>query len=147
VTSHRYRLPVPYEELDHTADAGVVVCAETAEAALARLILALGATLSGGAPVTSAREAVVTVGPGDHVAMAVDILRELLYRFDCERVIPAECEIRRFDPATGAEVSVGLGLYDAVLHAEGTVLKAVTWHDARFEACDGQWSAQVVFDV
>jgi SHS2 domain-containing protein len=143
----RYRLPEPYQELDHTADAGVVVQGETAEAALARLILGFAATLSGGAPVRTEREIVVAAGPGDRAAMAVDILRELLYRCESERVIPSECEIRRFDPDTGGEVLVGLGKYDAEAHAEGTVLKAVTWHEARFEQRGGQWLAQVVFDV
>ena len=145
--STRYRMPEPYQELDHTADAGVVVRAPTAEAALGRLILAFASMLSGGAPVRSEREAIVTVGPGDRAAMAIDILRELLYRFDCERVIPSECEIRRFDPDLGAEVLVALGPYDAEAHAEGTVLKAVTWHDAHFEPRAGEWLAQVVFDV
>jgi SHS2 domain-containing protein len=140
-------MPEPYQELDHTADAGVVVQGETAEAALGRLILGFAAMLSGGAPVPCEHEIVVVVEPGDQAAMAVDILRELLYRFDCERVIPSECEIRRFDPETGAEVLVGVGPYDAEVHAEGTVLKAVTLHEARFEQRDGQWLAQVVFDV
>jgi SHS2 domain-containing protein len=140
-------MPEPYQELDHTADAGVVVQGETAEAALARLILGLAAMLSGGAPVPSEHDIVIVVEPGDRAAMAIDILRELLYRFDCERVIPSECEIRRFDPDAGAEVLVGVGPYDAEAHAEGTVLKAVTLHEARFERRGGQWLAQVVFDV
>ncbi len=140
-------MPEPYEELDHTADAGVVVRARTPEEALGRLILAFASTLSGGAPVRGEREVTVTAGPGDRAAMAIDLLRELLYLFDCERVIPSECEIRRFAPDLGAEVWVSLGRYDAEAHAEGTVLKAVTWHDAHFEPRAGEWSAQVVFDV
>ncbi len=146
MTRQRYRLPEPFEELDHTADAGILVRGDTPETALARLILGFAALLSGGAPVGTRQTVVVLAEPSDRAAMAVDLLRELLYRFERERVIPSECEIRRFDPETGAEVLVGLGAYTEA-HAEGMVLKAVTWHEARFEVQSGQWVAQVVFDV
>ena len=51
------------------------------------------------------------------------------------------------DAAAGVEVALELGPYDAVHHAEGLDLKAVTWHAAAFEPTGGGWRARVVFDL
>jgi SHS2 domain-containing protein len=143
----RLRRPVPYEELDHTADAGVIVRGRTQEDALARLVLAYADLVTGGAPVASATDREIEVEPGDFAGMAVDVLRELLFRFETERWVPESCEVVHFDPARGARLVVGTGPYDPVAHADGLVLKAVTLHAARFEPEGGGWVAGVVFDV
>lgn len=143
----RYRAPQPFEELDHTADAGVLTRGSTADEALARLILALGSLLAGGAEIRAKTRAVVSVEPGERTDMAVDLLRELLFRFERDGAIPAEVSVIAFDSANGATVEVGFAAYDSGVHADGLVLKAVTHHAARFEhECEG-WVAQVVFDV
>jgi SHS2 domain-containing protein len=144
---HRYTRPAPWEELDHTADAGVIVHGDSPEQALARLVLAFAELVSGGGEVREERELSLEVEAGDRAAMAVDVLRELLYRFDAEGAIPASCEIRDFDPARGARLGVGVGPYDPALHAEGIELKAVTLHEARFEREGEGWTAQIVFDI
>jgi SHS2 domain-containing protein len=144
----RLSVPQPYEELDHTADEGVIVRGSSAEETLARLLLALSQLLSGGGALAVARTARIEVEAGDRATMAIDLLRELLYRFDTEQVIAASCRVERFDPSAGAAIEVELAPYDAELHAEGIELKAITWHEARFEPEEsGSWVAQVVFDV
>jgi SHS2 domain-containing protein len=143
----RYRRPAPYEELDHTADAGVVVRAKSADEALARLVLAFADLVTGGAPVSPTSELVIEIEPADRAAMAIDVLRELLFRFETERKIPDAVEVRRFDPAKGAELCVELGPYDPERHGDGLDLKAVTFHAARFESDGAGWVAQIVFDI
>jgi SHS2 domain-containing protein len=145
--AQRYTLPQPYEELDHTADLGVVVRGHTADEALARLVLALSQLLTGGRAVVAERALSIGVEAGNRAAMAVDVLRELLYRFDTEGAVPASCEVRRFDEASGTEAIVEVGNYDPQAYAEGTDLKAVTLHAAHFEPDEQGWLAQVVFDV
>ena len=103
--------------------------------------------MAGGASVREERELDIRVQPGDRAAIAVDVLRKVLFRFDSERLIPASCETRLFDPDRGAEVVVGVGLYDPDRHAEGIELKAVTLHEARFEPEADGWIAQIVFDI
>jgi len=143
----RYELPQPYLELDHTADVGVAVEGESAEEALARLVFAFGALLSGGALAAVAREERIAAAAQGFPAVAVGLLRELLYRFATERVLPGACEVLRLDPA-GAEIRAGLAPWDPERHREGQDIKAVTWHEARFEP-DGRggWRAQLLFDV
>lgn len=143
----RYQLPQPYDEIDHTADVGIVVRGTTADETLSRLVLGLAALVSGGAPVREERELRVRAEPSDRAAMAVDVLREVLFRFDSEQVIPASCETLVFEPERGAEVLLGVGPYDPEAHAEGIDLKAVTFHEARFEPEGQGFVAQIVFDI
>jgi SHS2 domain-containing protein len=143
----RLALPQPYEDLEHTADLGVRVRGGTPEEVLARLVLALGQVLAGGGPVEAEREERIAVAGGPGLALAaVALLRELLYRFATERLVPAACEPVRIGP-DGAEAIVALGRHDPVRHAEGADVKAVTLHAARFEREGGGWTAQVVLDV
>jgi SHS2 domain-containing protein len=140
-------LPQPFEDLDHTADLGVRVRGATAAEALERLCLALGALLSGGAPVAAEGEERIAVAGGPGLSgSAVALLRELLYRFATARRIPAAVEVVRLDEAA-AEARVRTGPYDPVLHAEGQDVKAVTWHLARLEPEGREWIGQVVLDV
>lgn len=145
--SLRFSRPQPFEELEHTADAAVRVAGGTAEEALGRLVLAFAELVSGGGEVVPTEALVVETQPSDRAAMAVDVLRELLYRFDSRGLIPNACEVLRFDPDLGTAVRVELGPWNERAHGEGLVLKAVTLHEARFEPSDTGWVAQVVFDV
>jgi len=144
----RLAAPQPFEDLGHTADAGVRVRGATAEEALGRLVLAMGSLLSGGAPVTARREVAVEVAGGPGLAgSAVALLRELLYLFVTERVAPAACDVLRVDEGH-AEARVALGSLGPE-HGDGLDLKAVTRHATRLEPDpeQGGWIGQVVFDV
>jgi len=143
----RYLLPQPFEQLDHTADLAVAVEGDTREEVLARLVLALGALLSGGgAAAPGPEERIACAGGPDACGSAVALLRELLFRFATGRVFPASCRPLRLD-ASGAEVAVGFARWDPALHGEGADVKAVTWHAARLEPANGGWRGQVVLDV
>ena len=142
----RYAHPQPYEELSHTADAGLVVEGSSPEEALARLVLGLGSLLAGGASFAPEREERFSLQGDGLVAIALAALRELLYRFATERLLPASCEVVRLEEA-GAEMVVGVGAYDPERHAEGMDIKAITYHAARFERIGERWRAQVLFDI
>jgi SHS2 domain-containing protein len=143
----RFEQPQPYEEIDHTADAGVIVRGATREEALARLVLAFTDLVTAGGAARKSCERSFSVEPGDDAGVAVDLLRELFFVFESERLIPIAVEVVRFELDSGAEVRVDLATYDAVEHAEGLVLKAITLHEARFERTASGWEAAVVFDV
>jgi SHS2 domain-containing protein len=143
----RWSLPQPYEDLDHTADVGVRVEGASAEEALARLVLAEAALLAGGGPVETSREDRIAVAAPDLATAAVELLRELLYRFATARELTGWCEVEQLG-ANRAAIRVGLGRWQPELHGEGVDLKAVTWHAARLErGAGGRWQAQVVFDI
>ena len=144
----RYALPQPFLDLEHTADAGVEVEGGTGQEALARLVLALAALLGGGQVATGGRDEVFEVSsePGLE-GVAVALLRELLFRFATERVLPVACEVLQLSPEQ-ARVMVSLAPYDPHLHAEGLDIKAVTRHEALL-GCDtsGRWRGRILFDI
>jgi SHS2 domain-containing protein len=125
---------------------GVAVEGASPEEALARLVLAFAALLTGGETIEGAREERLIARGETRADVAVELLRELLYRFATERLVPAACEPVQVDPSA-AEVSIGFGSYDPERHAEGLDLKAVTRHAARFEQVGAEWHAQVLFDI
>ncbi len=143
----RYQLPQPYRDIEHTADVGVEVEGASAEEALARLVLAQSSLMTGGEAVEVEREERVRVPAGERVAMALALLRELLFRFATVHVVAGTCEVLSLEPSSGAEVSIGVGRFDPVRHREGLDLKAVTWHQASFAPAGAGWRARVVFDV
>lgn len=142
----RLVLPQPFEELSHTADAAVRVRGATAEETLARLVCVFGRLLGGTDALTPTEEARLEVEGGDPVLAMVDVLRELLFRFDAHGRLPASAEVLRLDPER-VVVRVGLAPFDPDRHTEGLPLKAVTLHHARFERTPRGWVAEVVFDV
>ena len=145
MTVHRH--PVSFEEIDHTADVGIVVRGDSERDTLAHLVLAMSHLLSGGGDIAAGDEATIEVAPDDRAGMAIDVLRELLFRFDCEHVIAASCEVLAFSTETGARVSVRARSVGRAAARRGTELKAVTFHEASFERDGAGWRAQVVFDV
>jgi len=140
-------LPQPYALLDHTADVGVRVEGASAEEALARLALALGALLSGEGPAVAVEEERLEVAGGPDLAgTAVAVLRELLYRFATRRLFPCGCEVERVGP-DGATLRVTFARWDPGRGDEGADVKAVTWHAARLERQGDGWVGQVILDV
>ena len=125
---------------------GVRVEGATPEEALARLCLAMSALLAGGGDVPVEREADVGVAAGaDPSQTAVAVLRELLFRFATERLIAGAVEVLRLDDR-GVALRIGFGRFDPARH-EGTDVKAVTYHLARFGREGDRFRAQVVFDI
>ena len=143
----RYLPPVEFEELDHTADVGIVVRGASAEETLARLVLAFSELLSGGAAPEESALLAIALEPADLPSLAVDTLRELLFRFDAEAMLPTSVTVLELGVELGARLNVGVGAYDPELHAEGLELKAVTLHEARFERSHDGYLAQIVFDI
>jgi SHS2 domain-containing protein len=140
-------LPQPFEDLGHVADVGVRVRGATAEEALGRLALALGALLAGDGRLAPEETEVVAVNGGPGLAgTAVALLRELLFRFATRRLVPAAVEVLKVDEVA-AEARIRWAPWDPDLHGEGLDVKAVTWHLAVLEHEGGEWIGQAVFDI
>ena len=141
-------LPQPFEEISHTADIALRVSGRTREETSSRLVLALGSLLGGGAAGPLAEEIRITAEPAEAALMAIDVLRELLFLFSTRGLMPIRCGTSRFDEQEGAEVVVGMCAYEESLHGGGTDVKAITFHQARFEQTEGRaWMAQAVLDI
>ncbi len=143
-----YRFPQPFEELDHTADVGIRVFGESAPECLARLVLGFTAlTLGASGELEADATLALRVEAAEYDVMAVDVLRELLYVFDTELRLPTRCIVHHFDALRGVSLELATLRIDEDTHRDITTLKAVTWHDAKFEPVFDGWHAQVIFDV
>ena len=139
--------PQPYEEIEHTADLGVVVRGSSAEETLERLVCVFGQLLAGRDDLEpSTMQRLVVPAAPDRALVAVDVLRELLFRFATEKLIAASCEALRLDDGD-VELEVGFAHWDPQAHAGGADIKAVTYHEAAFERAGDQWLARVIFDI
>lgn len=143
-----YDWPEPFEELDHTADVGVRVHGRDADECLARLVLSLSSLILGGSGSLSAEATrALEIEPADRLSMAVDVLRELLYVFDTEHVLPVRCVVHRFDEESGVLLELAMAPCNEDEHDDITDLKAVTWHHAVFEPEGDGFIAQIIYDV
>lgn len=144
-----YALPQPFEEIDHTADVGMRVSGATPEACLARLVLGMTALTLGPSAATLEPDMTrhLVVAPDEHVAMMVDVLRELLFVFDTEHRLPTRCTVHTFGDREGVSLELAMASIVEDEHEDLTDLKAVTWHEAKLEPLSDGWMAQIIFDV
>jgi len=142
----------PFERIDHTADAGVLVRGRTLEALFVHAAEALFAVMFEPVPGPGPDDATerITVEAEDLPGLLQAWLSELLYRFEAEGRVATAFAVVRLDRAPGAcalEAEVRSGPYDPARHALQTGLKAVTFHQLRVEETAGGWEAQVIFDA
>jgi len=140
-----------FEIVEHTADVGLLVRGETLEALFANAargmfhLIAGGAT--GGPSANSGRRRVeVEVEAPDREALLVAWLNELLFRFETERILFGDFDVREVTDGrvTAAVVGQPIDDMDAPLEME---LKAATYHALRIDRTDTGWEAEVLFDV
>jgi SHS2 domain-containing protein len=142
----RYRLPSPFEEIEHTADVGIEVTGADPAEAYARAALAMSGLMAGGGEVEPVEERRLEAEGEDRAALLVDFCRQALDRFYVERLLLAEVEIDSVSE-TAIAARGWFGPFDPDRHAEGVDLKAVTYGGARFEPADGGWRARLIFDI
>lgn len=147
----RYSLPSPYDDLSHTADAGIRACGATVEEALARSALALSQLQAGGGAVEEAEtHALDLIAPSED-ELPVELARAVLDRWYADALLLAAIEIVSVDvnDAGAALRARGwFGPFDPDRHGEGLDVKAVTYARAGFQrVSDGSVCATLIFDI
>ncbi|HRX84620.1 MAG TPA: archease [Phycisphaerae bacterium] len=134
-----------FELCDHTADLGVRVRADTREELVAPAIDGLYAAIGGlePAPATEGRTLDFT---GDDAAVLLrDLLAELLYLFEHERLIVVGTTVDTFDNAhLRVHVQLGQVPADAAFDRE---VKAVTYHELSVQPTAGGYEAVYIVDI
>jgi SHS2 domain-containing protein len=138
---------VGFELLAHTADVGVrargATLEEVFEQATLGLAEVLGALAPGGPP--DGERVAVEVTAGDHGALLVDWLNEVLWLHELRRhaaVVAVRVERVAADRAAGT-----VTFATTAPPADGTSVKAATYHRLRVDRDDGGWLAEVYLDV
>jgi SHS2 domain-containing protein len=110
------------------------------------LLLGHAQLLTGGPAPPASDETIIEVPAGDLALVAVDCLRATHRLFCSRQLIAIEVEVLELSEKR-VRIRVLLGPYQPQIHAEGTDIKAITYHMATFEQDEQGWVAQVVFDV
>lgn len=141
---------MPWEELDHTADAGVVVRADDREALFAEALRALTDCITDVGRVAAHQRRPVTLRADDCELLLVEWLSEALYHFDVEGFLAAGARLTIADHADGGLELAGEMLgeaHDPDRHPHKVAVKAITYHSLQVTRTGAGWRARVIFDI
>ncbi|MCI0534605.1 MAG: archease [Verrucomicrobiales bacterium] len=145
-TEPRMALPEWLEELEHTADTGIIVRADCLKELFGRAawgMFSVMVDLSAVQPKVAAR---VSVEATDQKALLVKWLSELNIQHVTKHWL-----FSRFDISELGDTHLSAEVYgeaiDPERHAIYTEIKAITFHDLRIEKEGERWKAQIIFDL
>ena len=133
------------EEIDHTADIGIVAYGVELKEAFVNAAYAMFTLIADleGVKQTVCHE--IEVQAEDQESLLVRWLNELLYLFDVERIIFSGFEVTDFSDTHLKARGYGEPL-DRTRHSLKAGVKAATYHMLEIERDDG-YKAQVIFDA
>lgn len=135
-----------FRTIEHTADIGIEVEADTlaglfAEAALGMLSLIVDPTT-----VSRVEQRSISLAAGDIGELMFRWLNELLYLVYAEELVFAAVRVGRVGP-DALEAEVEGERLDPARHQVGEEIKAATYHQLTVERRGEGWFARVIFDV
>ncbi len=135
-----------YETFDHTADLGLRVRAANLDTVFAEAGEALFTAIVDDLSAVQPREAVkIEIAGSDLPYLLFDWLKELLFRFDADRML-----FRRFDVRVGErglQATAWGEPYDEDRHPLSHEVKAITYHGLTVERTEAGWLAEVIVDI
>lgn len=135
-----------YEQIDHTADVGLLVRGETLHALFEDAAAGLFDVITDRSLVESREERTVVVGASDREDLLVCWLSELNFLFSTEGALFSDFKVLEIDEKR-LEARVTGEALDPARHAVRVEVKAVTYHRLRVEAVPSGWEAVVFFDI
>ena len=134
------------QPLDHTADAGIVVSADSLEELFARAAWGMFSIITDVPTVRNQSVERVSVTATDRDGLLLAWLSELNFRhatrhqvFGCFKIIELS-EKKLIAEVSGEKIAPDR-------HTIYTEIKAVTFHGLQLEERDGGWRAQIIFDL
>ncbi|WP_072715462.1 archease [Rhodothermus profundi] len=138
--------PSWFRELDHTADTGIEVWAQSLPELFERAAWGLFAILTDPETVTPQQEVSFNLEASDVQALLVRWLSELNYYHITRRWVFSRFEVQRFDEQRLHAQAWGEPI-DPARHTIYTEVKAITYHGLTLRRQDGQWYARIIFDL
>ncbi len=135
-----------YRLVDHTADIGIRVRAESKEemfAVAACAMFDLMVDLSKVKPLKTAR---ISLRDNSLEDLLITWLNELIFRADASGMFFSRFEVHSVT-AESLEATVKGEPYDERVHSTREIVKAATYHQLEISRSKGDWIAQVIFDV
>jgi SHS2 domain-containing protein len=135
-----------FREIEHTADIGIEVEADTPSELFRRTGLALFSLMVSLEGVEACEEREETVRAEGWDDLLHDWLSRLLHSFLQDGFIAATITVEEIDSTHVRARLVGEKL-DYKRHSFETEIKAVTYHQLSVTCENGRWQARVIFDV
>ncbi len=135
-----------FELFDHTADLGIRVRAATLDELFVDAAAALTYCLVGNPDsVRPLEEITCQLESPDREYLYFDWLNDLLYRFDAQAFVVADCDVT----IDGLKLRATLRgeSFDPKRHEYSHEVKAITYHGLRVEQTGDQWLAEVIIDI
>ena len=138
-----------YRFIEHTADTGLEVEAETLDELFVEALRGMTdciTELERVAPKTRRR---IGVRAADLGQLLVEWLSEVVYLFEVEDLLfcQAEVEIKQSKEGFDLEATAAGEPYDPDRHPVKIAIKAVTYHQLAVEQTASGWRARVIFDI
>jgi len=135
-----------FEVLDHTADIGIVVYGEDLETLFENAGEAFFHLITDMKKVRRRVQRRIEIGKEGLERLMVDWLSELLYLHDVENLLFKEFKIESVGK-DGLRATVRGEPFQEGVHAIKTEVKAVTYHQIEVRKENGNWRAQIIFDL
>lgn len=135
-----------HELFDHTADLGLRATAPTVNELFAEMGRALLASqVEDPSSVRAELSERIEIAGTDVEYLLFDWLKELLLRFETERMLFAQFDVTV--TATGLSAEARGEVYDESRHALAHEVKAITYHELKVVERDGGWLAEAIVDI
>ena len=134
------------EELDHTADTGIIVTAPGLKELFGRAAWDMFSVITDLSPVQPRVATQLSVEATDQRALMVKWLSELNVQHVTKHWLFSRFDITELDD-THISADVHGEPIDPARHTIYTEVKAITFHDLRIEKEGGLWKAQIIFDL
>ena len=132
--------------LAHTADLGIESWGPDLAAALEQAVCALGALLGGAGAGRTVEARPVRLAADDEDSLVVALLQEALFLLEAEGWLSVAAALGVDGDGRLAGDLLGEP-FDALRHAEGQAVKAVTWHGLSVARAPGRVTVTVYLDL
>jgi SHS2 domain-containing protein len=135
-----------HELFEHTADLGLRASAPSLDALFAEMAACLvSAMVEDPTSVRPAQEVRIELAGENREFLLFDWLKELLLRFETDRVLFTAFDVRVTD--SGLTATVRGEEYDQARHVLAHEVKAITYHELKVEKTADGWLAEVIVDI
>src|SRR5262245_17389820 len=135
-----------HELFEHTADLGLRATAPDLNALFAEMAACLvSAMVEDPASVRPLEEVKIELAGTDREYLLFDWLKELLLRFESDRMLFAAFDVKVID--SGLTATVHGEPYDPAQHVLAHEVKAITYHELKVVREANGWLAEVIVDI
>ena len=136
---------MPYQTIDHTADIGIAVQADSVETLFTEAARALSELIFGQRAFAATETVTLAVKGSDWPDLMINWLRELLFLWNGDNRIIGPVTILKIEPFT-VEATVPVDNTPCNPRDIFNEIKAVTYHQIQAEKQASGWWARIIFD-